>query len=135
MQKQVYLLRSPKDRKIYYIGSSVSSYTRDHDNGKIVAWAATLLPLLPILEIIEQTTDWSVRELFWIDHYIRAGEPLLNVVGTPTATSSYKKAWEGRKRTWSWTPEQRAAFSQKQQEMWNKATPEERAARTRFDRR
>src|SRR4051812_24967667 len=111
--KQVYILRDPTTREIRYVGSSVDPSARTYKAPKIVEWLTTLLPRLPIVEVLEETEQWSAREAYWILHLKATGSSLLNVIGISSEercqriAENTKKSWEKRKRTWSWSPEAR----------------------------
>ena len=78
---KIYVLKDPRNNSIRYVGATITSLNKrltghiwDAKNLKgtrKINWINQLLQLRlkPIIELIEETEDWIVREKYWIAYY------------------------------------------------------------------
>lgn len=87
----VYALEDPRTNEIHYVGMAQDVHKRydqhvnhPQNNKKKNAWIEELKEagMVPTLIILEETDAEHVhdRELYWIQHYLDLGMPLVNVV-------------------------------------------------------
>jgi hypothetical protein len=93
-QPCIYVLKSPVDDRVMYVGKSIDpelrfeqhiyEAKREEQNRK-AQWIRELLScgLLPILEVIERcdSNQWQERESFWIAYYQSVNSDLRNTTG------------------------------------------------------
>jgi y4mF family transcriptional regulator len=80
----VYALESPFDGKVYYVGKSEKGLNRPYShlvnshNKELKNWLFTL-KRDPIVKILEKNAeDLISKERYWINEFVKRGEPLFN---------------------------------------------------------
>ena len=105
----IYLLRDPRDKKVKYIGKSMTPEIRfkKHINYAkksqrktyVYCWIKSLLNinLKPVMEIIEWTDNWQEREKYWISRYKEIYK-LTNLCEGGIGNSGYKHTEEWKQQ-------------------------------------
>lgn len=107
-QRDVYVLRDPRDNAVRYVGCSsrVSSRTCEHKHSAKrckdaqSAWIRELLSLgmEPTLEVIERdVAEWGEAEARWIAHYRARGAALVNSTDGGAGAPGYVMTEDNRR--------------------------------------
>ena len=105
---KIYVLKDPRNNSVRYVGATISTLKKRltghiwdarHLSGtRKINWINQLLELglKPIIELIEETEDWIIREKYWVAYYKQRTE-LVNT--TSGGEGVFKKDKDSIKRS------------------------------------